>query len=125
MTVEIRCSPGKGRGVFACRHIPAHHSIAVVPANLYSPTDGAALLASPAFPYVFIDPAYPERHFLVWGSVALLNHSGEPNAKPLFTNAPGADPAHWQCNLVALRDIDEGDEITMRYANAADYTGLK
>ena len=44
-----------------------------------------------------------------------INHSNTPNCAKVELHAKGTEPFTKKWNLVALRDIKKGEEITLRY----------
>ena len=105
--VEVRAVEGKGRGVFARRAIRKGELIERVPllildAEEYARGVDKSLLAG----YVF---AWGDNQFaLALGYGSLYNHSYKPNA------AYEDEEPHAKL-FVALRNIKEGEEITINY----------
>ncbi len=44
-----------------------------------------------------------------------INHANDPNCTKVSLHANGNEPAHKRWNLVTIKDIKIGDEITLRY----------
>ena len=44
-----------------------------------------------------------------------INHSNDPNCVKAALHANGNEPAHKRWNLVAIKDIKAGEELTLRY----------
>jgi SET domain-containing protein len=110
--IEVRRSPGKGRGVFACRRIRAGEVIERVPV-LVVPIDdldngsGWTNLGS----YCFLWSTRTVALALGYGS--LYNHSYRPNARY-------DDRGHRTKVFTSLRDIEPGEEITVNYNGDPD-----
>lgn len=116
---------GKGRGLLASRPIAAATIIERAPAVRLPPADRALLDRTALFPYCFADPAgfgpggdqTAHDGFIAFGGLTFCNHSANPNAV-----------VHWQADdiglwatLEALRDIAEGEEVTLFYTNISEY----
>jgi SET domain-containing protein len=108
MKLELRETPGKGRGVFALESIRAREVIL---------TFGGELVAADAVPRPFMTP--DDDHYLEVGRGLFLgpsgnlddyvNHSCDPNSAVLI------EPSG--VTLVALlRDIMPGEEVTFDYS---------
>lgn len=105
--IEVKQIPGKGRGVFARRVIPAGTIIESVPVLVLDEEDvEATLLAGHCFLWSRGKVALP------LGYGALYNHSYSPNAEYL-------DRAPKTKVYRALREIDAGEEITINYNGSA------
>lgn len=105
--IEVKRISGKGRGVFACRHIPEGTvfekvPVIVMPAEEALESTENAVLAN----YVFDWGRNTVALALGYGS--LYNHSYVPNAR--------YDDEGQQTKVFrALRDIEPGEEITVNY----------
>jgi len=44
-----------------------------------------------------------------------INHANEPNCTKVSLHANGNEPAHKRWNLVTIKDIKKGEELTLRY----------
>ena len=44
-----------------------------------------------------------------------INHSNDPNCTKVSLHANGNEPAHKRWNLVTIKDIKAGEELTLRY----------
>ncbi|HMA14400.1 MAG TPA: SET domain-containing protein-lysine N-methyltransferase [Kiloniellaceae bacterium] len=120
---------GKGRGLLAARPIGAGTVIERAPAVRLSPADRAALDRTALFPYCFADPASyrPEDGarddraghdgLLAFGALTFCNHAANPNAAVRWES----DSLGLWAELTALRDIAEGQEITLFYTNIDEY----
>ena len=101
--LEVRESPGKGRGVFARKDIKKGTMIEVVPLIVF---DNAECEGAKMATYVFEWTKKTSAIALGYGS--LYNHSFEPNARYY-------DGKKDTKEFVALRDIKAGEEITVNY----------
>lgn len=105
--IEVRRSPGKGRGVFARRRIKAGEVIERVPV-LVVPIDdlnqGEAWTSLGNYCFVWSKRTVA----LALGYGSLYNHSFHPNAR--------YDDRGQQTKVfTSLRDIEPGEEITVNY----------
>lgn len=106
--IEWRRVPGKGRGIFARRAIPAGATIEVAPLSKFPGEISAERRRTePGWEHVFTWEPGVSAH--VWGLVALYNHSPDPNVR--VDDGPEADTAM----VVALRDIAAGEELCFDY----------
>lgn len=119
--IEVKDARGKGRGIFAAQTIKAYQPIEVAPYTRYVGREAGQLEESPVYWHMFVDPAKaadPQPDVLVvWGKMSLANHSDQPNAV-----------VEWDYNLesgkaalIAVDDIAEGEEITLKYTNIDEY----
>jgi len=116
--LRVHDFPGKGRGVLAAEDIPAGTLIERAPVLIIPHKDRAAVDPSIVFTYVFMwehetveEDLYKHsgRAGIALGYVSLVNHSYTPNADFIrHIDAQFID-------LVALRDIPRGEEITIDY----------
>ncbi len=110
--IEVKRTPGKGRGVFARESISAgtvfeRVPLLVIPARDILDGENSGLLAAYVFEYGKGKVA------LALGFGSLYNHSYSPNAR--------YDDAGKQVKeFMALRDILPGEEITINYNGAED-----
>jgi uncharacterized protein len=110
--VEWRRIPGKGRGVFARRALPAGSTLEVAPMCLFPASDLKTddHHRSTMLHHVFTWGAEPGREkALLCGFVPLYNHSATPNIE--LCDGPVPDTAA----AVALRDIEAGEELCFDY----------
>ena len=118
-TLALRITPGKGRGVFAARDIPAREAFVVNPVLVLDEADTQAVEATSLGFYVFAWPFGPDGARLAespyvavaFGLISLVN-----DAPPETANAS------WECHAeamvivgYALRDIAAGEEIQWSY----------
>lgn len=106
MGLEIRQSPGRGRGVFASRRFAGGDEIESCPVIVFSKKDGAGTVLHD---YVFRWDQSKGTAALVLGYGSLYNHSYEPNA------VYSRDYANDRMSFTALRTIKPGEEITVNY----------
>ena len=105
--IEVRRSPGKGRGVFATKFIPAGTVIERVPMIVFpekelETDEGFSTLYHYCFEWGKGTVA------LAMGFGSIYNHSYSPNAR--------YDDAHNRVKIfTALRDIAADEEITISY----------
>jgi SET domain-containing protein len=106
-------SPGRGRGLFATAPIAAGDVVeraCTIP--LTSAQCDALEGILPLGDYYFRHPVSDEEGLLLLGLVSLANHSDDPNASVRFIQS---EALGWIAELVALRPIAPGAEITHRY----------
>ena len=110
--VEWRRIPGKGRGVFARRALPAGTIIDWAPVSCFPEGDLKTddHHASQSLHHVFTWSREPgrERAF-AWGLLALYNHSETPNIR--MDDGPVPD----SMAAIALRAIEPGEELCFDY----------
>ncbi len=110
--VEVRDSPGRGRGVFAREAIAPGTVIEAAPVIILPAAQCSALDHTVVYDYYFHWDGDPDGHgrgALGLGLVSLCNHSSRPRARVRRNFA--------QCtlDLVALADIEPDAEITIDY----------
>lgn len=114
--------PGKGRGVVAKQLIRRGLVMEDAPATLYSPDIREALKGTELGELGFARPneyeiGYPCSGISVSGLAERCNHSDTPNAEVTWHLLEDGLCAH----LVALRDIEALEEITISYTDIAEY----
>jgi SET domain-containing protein len=112
--IVVGPSPGKGRGVFADRRIEAGAIIEEAPVVVVPRAEVEHLDRTVLGDYYFLWGADEEEAALLLGLCSLCNHSYQPNA--VFQCQPEAGTIRF----VALRSIEEGEEITANYNGAPD-----
>ncbi|MCA9064161.1 MAG: SET domain-containing protein-lysine N-methyltransferase [Planctomycetaceae bacterium] len=110
--LEVKWTPGKGRGVFArkpisCGTVFEVVPVLVIPEKEVLDTDGSSFLADYVFEWKKGKVA------LALGFGSLYNHSFTPNARY-------DDHGRQTKSFRALRDIAAGEEITINYNGAED-----
>ncbi|SIN72323.1 hypothetical protein SAMN05444166_0438 [Singulisphaera sp. GP187] len=110
--IEVRRSPGKGRGVFARRRIEAGEVIERVPVLVVPVEDlnqGSAWTSLGNYCFVWNKSTVA----LALGYGSLYNHSFRPNAR--------YDDRGQQIKVfTSLREIEPGEEITVNYNGDPD-----
>lgn len=115
----VRIAPSNfGRGVFALKHIPQGEIFDVTPA-IRIPDPDARLLDSTvlqSYYYEFFENPEPppDDAGILGGFGSIYNHSWTPNALFLY------DVPNFAMEFVALRDIEEGEEIFTNYNGFID-----
>jgi SET domain-containing protein len=104
--IEVRASPGKGRGVFATRAVRRGEHLEVAPILLVPHADGAALARSFLGHYMF-QTDDGERYAIGLGYASLINHDDDPNVE-FFVS-------YDTITIRALRAIPKGAELTIDY----------
>jgi SET domain-containing protein len=109
--LEIRHSPGKGRGVFAGQPIPAGALIERAPVLVIKAGQWEGMERTILFDYFF---AWQEHSALAFGYGSLYNHSYTPNARydKKFSEEV--------IEIIALREIAAGEEILINYNGEPD-----
>ena len=107
--VVVRSTHDKGRGVFAARKIPAGTSIEACPVIVIPPEEVEILGKTVLGNYHFQWGGLSEASAIALGFGSLYNHAHDPNA--MYVKKYEAR----EIEFVSLRDIDEGEEITVSY----------
>jgi SET domain-containing protein len=113
--VEIRTSPGRGRGVFARESMLPGTIIEAAPVIVLPASDCPTLDQTIIYDYYFHwdgDPDGAGRGALGLGVVTLCNHSRRPAARV------DRNYAQLTLDLVAIARIEPGDEVTIDYGCA-------
>ena len=113
--IEIRTSPTRGRGVFARTAIAPGTVIEAAPVLVLSAADCPSLDRTIIHDYYFHwdgDPEGTGRGALGLGLVTLCNHTSLPNARV------ERNFARHTLDLIAIRPIEPGDEVTIDYGCA-------
>lgn len=106
-------SAGRGRGLFAIAPIASGEAVdrcCTIPLTSEQCDQLENIL--PLGDYYFRHPENPDEGLLLLGLASLANHAEQPNARILFTRDAAIG---WIAELVALRPISPGEEITHRY----------
>jgi uncharacterized protein len=107
--IAVRQTTEKGRGVFATRRIAAGRLIEEAPVVVI-PNDELPYLDRIALQdYYFLWGPDDRAGAIAFGLCSICNHSVEPNCEQIRRY-----DTQTMC-LVALRDIDEGEELTINY----------
>ncbi len=107
-TYEVRPSPREGRGLFATAPIASETLIMEAPLLLVPGSERTALQATIVDDYVYEWDEHGTAA-LVLGVSSMCNHDDDPNAFLWLL------PDRLTAQLFALRDIAEGEEITVSY----------
>ncbi len=111
--IYVASIPGKGRGVFAARRIPAKEIVEECPACIVSHEEGEAVeVVSPGlgqYQFEWNAESEDERFAWVFGFGSLYNHSPQPNIM-LERDFQGK-----ALKVIALREIAEDEELTFDY----------
>lgn len=110
--LEIRESPGKGRGVFATQFIPEGAVIENAPVIAFNAEQWAFIEQSLLYHYVFEWGTNGTGGALALGYGSLYNHDYQPNAYYVRQETEG------YLRFIAYRDIQPGEEITVNYNGA-------
>jgi hypothetical protein len=116
-SLRVAAVPGKGRGVIACCGLPSGQLLEVAPA--------IPVEATVARPYLFTTegrdvPAHADTtaYFLVFGTMSLVNHSNDPNARVEFRDS---ESAGMFAMLQSIEFITAGEEVTICYPDRDSY----
>ncbi len=101
--VEVR-EGSRGRGVFAARDFASDETIEICPTIEIGESDAGGVLGD----YVISSNRDPKLNVFILGYGSLYNHSDSPCAEYM-------DNGDDSLVFVALRDIAEGEEITIDY----------
>ncbi|TIL44422.1 SET domain-containing protein-lysine N-methyltransferase [Mesorhizobium sp.] len=120
--VYVRNVPQKGRGVFADAPFKVGDLIERSPTWGFNASEERLLERTGLFEYYFVRPVHKSienqrSKYVVFGLISIVNHSSNPNSQIVWTDE---DTGTW-ASIVALKDIEAGEEITHRYANINDY----
>jgi hypothetical protein len=110
--LEIRTSPGRGRGVFAREPIAPGTLIEAAPVIILPAADCPGLDRTVIYDYYFHwdgDPDGEGRGALGLGLVTLCNHSSRPVARV------DRNHARLTLDLIAIAQIEPGEEVTIDY----------
>ena len=121
--ISVRHSSIHGRGVFADFPIAAASPFHVAHLLVFEPEQQAALEGTAAAHYVFHisdEPGDPPRTRtgLAMSPISFINHARPANTA--FTVNPSAQTITFS----ALRDIAEGEELTIDYGDFAEKLGI-
>ena len=106
-------SPGRGRGLYATSAIAEGEVIErACSVPLTSEQCDRLEEIQPFGDYYFRHPESEDQGLMLLGLISLANHADAPNARVGFNQVEGIG---WIAELVALRPIAAGEEITHRY----------
>lgn len=109
--IRVALLEGRGRGVVAIEPIRHGELIEIAPVVRLS-AEASPPQGSPLFDYVFAWEEPPFVEALAFGVLSLANHSDAPNATVHCDIGAGA------ISLLAARDIEAGEEVTIDYGTA-------
>ena len=120
--IEVKKMPNKGRGIIATQDIPKRTLIEVAPVGTFPLEAGANMKATEFFKYYFVRPSeYGKsktlKGYLVFGLASLCNHEENPNARVEWLE----DEIGLWSHLIAQKDINKGEEVTLFYTNIDEY----
>ena len=113
--IEVRASPGRGRGIFARETITPGTLIEAAPVIVLPAADCPPLDATIIYDYYFHwdgDPDGVGRGAIGLGLVTLCNHSSRPVARV------DRNYARQTLDLIAIAEIRPGQEVTIDYGCA-------
>lgn len=128
--ITVQRIENKERGVTASLNIKKGTTIEVAPVSVVPANQIAKISKTTIFRYYFVRPI--EYHsarttetntikqvngYLVFGLASLCNHKNEPNAHVNWVE----DAIGWWSHLIAKKDINAGEEITLFYTNIEEY----
>jgi hypothetical protein len=119
--ITVKLIPGKNRGVIANCSMLAGETIEIAPTVAVSHIDHNIVIGTKLFDYLFIKPQdykiKDSNSYLVFGLSSLCNHSQNPNTYIKWVDDEICSWAH----LIALQNIEPGEEITLYYTNIDEY----
>ncbi len=110
--LELRAVPGKGRGVFARRAIAAGRVLCRCPTLALDREDCDRLNETSLAKHFFTGDGPEFEAWLALGLLTLVNHAVPPNADWRYVDG---GPLGCLIELVALRPIAAGEEVTIDY----------
>jgi SET domain-containing protein len=109
LSVSVKESPGKGRGVFARKNFKKGEIIETCPVIVFPEEEVDAFEFTQLSNYYFAWGAASKEAAIALGYGSLYNHSYTPNAK--YQKDFDNDILKYVC----IRDIQEDEEITINY----------
>lgn len=104
--------PGKGRGLRAIGQLAPGEMIESAVTIALSSPDCDTIERTAIGEYYFAHPNDDQEGLVILGLASLCNHADVPNAEVRWRHEDGLG---WIAELVALRAIGAGEEITRRY----------
>ena len=123
--IEVQKSSNKQRCIVAKEEILQNTLIEVSPIATIPSEQLSIIDKTEIFRYYFVQSSeYSERKicrgYIVFGLTSLCNHSENPNSKVCWIeNEVGL----W-CHLVAIKNIEPGEEVTLFYTNIDKYVDI-
>lgn len=120
--VYVKTVPRKGRGVFANVPFKVGDVIERAPTWGFDDTQATLLDRTGVLQYYFVRhdrhlKGDPLTGYVVFGLISMVNHSFNPNAQILWTDAASGAWA----SIVATKNIRVDEEITHHYTNISSY----
>ncbi|MCE7793900.1 SET domain-containing protein [Salipaludibacillus sp. CUR1] len=109
--VEVKQSPGKGRGVFTLKTFKKGELIEKTPVIIIPKNELRTILNTVLVDYFF---QWGREGAVALGYGSLYNHSYKPNAVFILNREKSC------ITFVALRDIAHGEEVTINYKGKPD-----
>jgi len=104
--------PGKGRGLRAVEQLAAGEVVESAATIALSPPECDLIEKTAIGDFYFAHPNQDHEGLVILGLASLCNHADVPNAQVRWRYDDGLG---WIAELVALRAIGAGEEITRRY----------
>ncbi len=120
--IEVKNVTNKGRGIVATKYITKGTLLESAPAQSFLFKQIESINETEAFKYYFVQPSEYQKNknikrYLVFGMASLCNHSEQANSRiDWIENEIGL----WS-HLIAQRDINIGEEITLFYTDIDEY----
>lgn len=123
--LEIKKIQNKGRGVITKQDVSKGTLLEVAPVTILPKEQIPSINQTEVFKYYFVQPLEYEKSnhmkaYLVFGLASLCNHAENPNAHIEWIEN---DIGLWS-HLLAKRDIEKGEEVTLFYTNIDEYTHI-
>ena len=124
--IKVENILNKGRGIIATAAISKGTLIECVPVASFQAKQWEYLNKTDLFKYCFADPECYSAEgdtdgYIVFGLSSLCNHSPRPNARIHWIQR---ETGLW-ADLVALSNIQPGEEISIFYTNIDRYASVK
>jgi len=122
--VKVNKIPNKGRGIRAAKSIKKGELIEASPTCSFPSEQRKIIDNTSLFDYYFVrnaeyqDTEKQATGYMVFGLASLCNHTDKPNA---IVEWDENDTTGVWAHLIALEDIQTGEEIMISYANINEY----
>jgi len=108
---------------FATQHIPQGTLLEVASVEIFPFEPKETIDEAGIFKYYFVSPLEYSKtknvnRYLVFGLASFCNHAEKPNARVEWVENEVGVWAH----LIAQKDIQEGEEVTLFYTNIEEYS---
>lgn len=123
-SITARRSSIHGRGVFAVRDLPAEHCVLVYRGKLLTHDEADNLYeGSVESGHTFLFTL--NQHYVIDGNQRgdigrWINHSCTPNCEAVLVEDSHGNPRHDRIEILTLRDIAKGEELTYDYGITLD-----